>query len=100
MRHDDAVSACVRTSVKSFDELISEYRADIRSRPLDDITGTQLVGKDKKLKDAAVTARQLVTQYLRRTGQSHWAGTTPGTAQAVALCIQVQCSCSCMSSVH
>ena len=47
----------------------------------------QLVGEGKKLKNAALTdARQLVTQYLRRTGQSHWAGITPGTARAVALC--------------
>ena len=73
MRHDDVVSACVRTSVKSFDELISEYRADIKSGPLDEITGTQLVGKGKKLKDAAVTARQLVTQYLHKYWVTHGA---------------------------
>ena len=38
VRHDGAVSACVRTSVKSFDELIPEYRADIRSVIWFDVT--------------------------------------------------------------
>ena len=49
---DDAVGACVRTAVKSFDELIPKYRADIRAVPFydsgDDNTGTQLIGKGRK----------------------------------------------------
>ena len=91
MRHDDAVNACVHTAVQSFDEVIPRYRADIRGGPLydkgDDVTGTQLIGKGKKLKQSALSdAMQHVRQYLQRVGQRDWADTTPGTAQ-VELCL-------------
>jgi len=57
MQHDDSLNASVRTAVKSVDELVPRYRANIRSGPSydtgDDIRGTQLIGKGKKLKQDA-----------------------------------------------
>lgn len=50
MRHDDALKASIRTAVNSFDELVSKYRANIKSGPShdtgDDIAGTQLIGQE------------------------------------------------------
>ena len=92
MRHDDATSTCVRTAVKSFDELVPKYRANIRSGALydmgDDITGTQLIAKGKKLKGSALTdAVQHVSQYLQRMGQSTWAEmTTAASQQSLEVC--------------
>ena len=88
MRHDDAVPACVRTAVKSFDELIPKYKADCGARPLEmTILAPQLIGNGKKLKHSALTdARQHVSQYLQRMGQGHWAGEIPGANQSVELC--------------
>ena len=91
MRHDDFLNASVRTAVKSFVELVPKYRANIRSGPLydtgDDITGTQLIGKGKKLKhDAFSNAMQHVSQYLNRMGQSTWLGlSSEAGAQSVQL---------------
>ncbi|DBB03150.1 TPA: hypothetical protein ACH3X1_013321 [Trebouxia sp. C0004] len=86
LRHDDATSACVRTAVKSFDELVPKYRANIRAGPMydtgDDVTGTQLIGKGTKLKHGALTdAVQHVTQYLHRMGQRHWTEMMSGVSQ-------------------
>ena len=48
----------MRTAVKSFDELVPKYRADIRAGPLydtgDGLTGTQLIGKGQKLTQTAL----------------------------------------------
>lgn len=86
LRRDDATSACVRTAVKSFDELVPKYRASIRAGPLydtgDDVTGTQLIGKGTTLKHGALTdAVQHVTQYLHRMGQRHWTELMSGVSQ-------------------
>ncbi|DBA87963.1 TPA: hypothetical protein ACH3X1_004948 [Trebouxia sp. C0004] len=86
LQHDDATSACVRTAVKSFDELVPKYRANIRTGPLydtrDDVTGTQLIGKGSKLKHGALTdAVQHVTQYLHRMGQRYWTEMMSGVSQ-------------------
>ncbi|DBA87950.1 TPA: hypothetical protein ACH3X1_004937 [Trebouxia sp. C0004] len=52
------------------------------------MTGTQLIGKGKKLKhDAFRTTMQHVSQYLHRTGQSHWLETSSQAGpQPVQLC--------------
>ena len=54
MRHANFTNPCVQKAVNSCDELISKYRADIRSGPLYNTgeaeTGTQLIGKGKQLK--------------------------------------------------
>jgi len=92
MQHDDSLNASVRTAVKSVDELVPRYRANIRSGPSydtgDDIRGTQLIGKGKKLKqDAFRNAMQHVSQYLHRMGQSQWLDTSSQAgAQPVQLC--------------
>jgi len=92
MQHDDSLNASVRTAVKTFDELVPKYRANIRSGPSydtgDDIRGTQLIGKGKKLKqDAFRNAMQHVSQYLHRMGQSQWLDTSSQAgAQPVQLC--------------
>ena len=94
MRHDDTVNACVHTAVKLIDELIPKYRADVRAGPLydkgdrDDDTGTQLIGKGKKLKgDAFTDAKQPVSQYLQRMGLHQWVDMPPGaTGQPLELC--------------
>ena len=92
MRHANFTDPCVQKAVKSFDELIPKYRADIRSGPLYDTgeaeTGTQLIGKGKRLKtDAYDSALQHVSQYLRRNGHSGWLDPSPGVdSQPVSLC--------------
>ncbi|DBB05418.1 TPA: hypothetical protein ACH3X1_012384 [Trebouxia sp. C0004] len=78
MQHDDCIHACVRTAVKTFDELVPEYRANIRAGPLYDLgdigTGTQLIGKGNTLKgDAHSEALQFVAKYVDRMGHSQWA---------------------------
>lgn len=76
MRHSNFTETCMEKIVKSFDELVPKYRADIRSGPLydesgDADTGTQLIGKGRKLKGAALTdALQHLSKYLQRMQRS------------------------------
>ncbi|DBB00752.1 TPA: hypothetical protein ACH3X1_000685 [Trebouxia sp. C0004] len=63
---------------KTFDELVAEYRANIRAGPLYDLgdtgTGMQLIGKGNTLKgDAHSEALQFVAKYVDRMGHSQWA---------------------------
>lgn len=79
MRHSNCTEPCIQRAVKSFDELVPKYRADIRGGPLydetgDEDTGTQLLGKGKQLKGVVLTeAIQHVSQYLQRMQRSSWA---------------------------
>ncbi|DBA87692.1 TPA: hypothetical protein ACH3X1_004699 [Trebouxia sp. C0004] len=92
MQHDDCIHACVRTAVKTLNELVPEYRANIRAGPLNDLdtgTGTQLIGKGNTLKgDAHSEALQFVAKYVDRMGHSHWAElSTDWYHHSVDLCL-------------
>ena len=90
MRHDSILHASVRTAVRSFDELVPQYRANIRAGPLydtgDDQTGTQLIGKGKKLKGADKSTCMLqVSRFLQVSRDSQWTDHPLGT-DAAELC--------------
>ncbi|DBA84634.1 TPA: hypothetical protein ACH3X1_005997 [Trebouxia sp. C0004] len=95
MQHDDCIHACVRTAVKTFDELVPEYRANIRAGPLYDLgdtgNGTQLIGKGNTLKgDAHSEALQFVAKYVDRMGHSQWAElSTDLYHHSVDLCLYI-----------
>ena len=77
MRLDSRLHASIRTAVQSFDEWVPEYQANIRAGPLydtgDDLVGTQLIGKGKKLRGADKSTSMLqVSGFLQATGNSQW----------------------------
>jgi len=83
------VRHCAHTAVKTLGELVVKLgklnRANIRAGHLYGtgayITGTQLIGKVKDVKDPVLEdAMQYVGKYLQRSGQSHWAESTSAAA--------------------
>ena len=94
MMHDEMVDAALlrtrqldrlatdpQLAVLTFDELIPEYRHNIRAGPLYDTgdcgTHTQLLGKGKPMAGAVrVTAEQQLAVFFGRMPQLEWAGAT------------------------
>ena len=78
MRQADAVAAHPQRAVRTFDEWVPEYRANMRSGPLydagDAATGTGLLGKGKHFTGTAPdTAIQQLTRFLQRSQMQAWA---------------------------
>lgn len=78
MRHDDYTTASVSTAVKMLDEVVPQYRVNVRAGHFydtgDDLTGTQLIGLGKRLRGGAMhQGLQYVNQHLRGMGHTQWA---------------------------